>query len=249
MNNSEKHRFSDFTHAHYQELLNLAAENDNGQIFNDQLLKLDSFTLWRHDIDMSVEAALNLAKMEAKKGIKATYFIHLHSTFYNFFERELVQSVKKIHQLGHSLGLHFDCTFYESNKDIEAHLHFEKSILETTYGVPIEVFSFHNPTADILNHFQEWRYAGMINTYATFFREMVEYCSDSNGIWRFDRLSDFLKLPGKRKIQVLTHPIWWTANTGSPRDKIWAYVEKRSEFIKSDYLDVLKNGGRELIDW
>ena len=34
----------------------------------------------------------------------------------------------------------------------------------------------------------------MINTYAKYFKENVEYCSDSNGYWRYKRLEDFLNL-------------------------------------------------------
>ena len=39
--------------------------------------------LWRHDVDYSPHRALALAKLEAAKGISATYFFQRRSAFYN----------------------------------------------------------------------------------------------------------------------------------------------------------------------
>ena len=47
----------------------------------------------------------------------------------------------------------------------------------------------------------------MINAYAKYFKDNVEYCSDSNGYWRHQRLENFLNNKHD-KIQVLTHPVW-----------------------------------------
>ena len=48
----------------------------------------------------------------------------------------------------------------------------------------------------------------MINVYAKYFIENVEYCSDSDGYWRHKRLEDFL-CADYDKIQVLT--LWLVA--------------------------------------
>ena len=185
----------DFTEKNYKKILMKIKHNC---IFYSEINKNKNFTLWRHDVDFSPHRALALSKIEKKNNIKSTYFVQLSSDFYNVFENEIKNLFLKILSLGHQIGLHFDPTLYDINskQELEKYLSFEKKILEKLFKTSIKVFSFHNPTKKIFEY-NDFKYAKMINVYSKYFKENVEYCSDSNGYWRFERLDDFLKIKKK----------------------------------------------------
>jgi len=251
MKNKDKFNFSDFTHENYEALIKIVKKY---YIFSDfkNYSKFKNFMLWRHDIDMSVHNALKLADIEHKLSVSATYFIHLHSLFYNPFEYECRELLKKIIKLGHNIGLHFDTQFYENCNDqvkFETLLKNEKEILSNLVGCPIEVFSFHNPSEEIINRYSSLNYSGMINTYSSFFRNEVGYCSDSNGYWRHNRLEDVLNSNKYPCMQVLTHPIWWDKQIMSPKQKIRKCIEQRAKETENYYDNLLDQIGRLNIDW
>jgi len=232
----------DFTEKNYKMLLR---KIQHKSIFYSNINKNKKFTLWRHDVDFSVNRALSLAKIEKIEGVNATYFFQLGSFFYNVFEQNIKEKIFQIKELGHEIALHFDPTQYniETKEDLEKYLLYEKNILEFLLNTRINTFSFHNPTPSILE-FKDWMYAGMVNAYAQYFKENVEYCSDSNGYWRHTRLEDFLK---KRfdKIQVLTHPEWWQNKPMHPRQRIFRAIYGRSEFQLKMYDDMLLQNNRK----
>ncbi len=245
-----KYDFSDFTIDNYKRLIDIAKENFKFISFNDLISNKDKkFILWRHDIDASVHRAVKLAEIEAERKVKATYFVHLHSTMYNAFEPEIVDCIKKILNLGHNLGLHFDQEFYGEliNKHFEFFLKFEASLLEMLFGVQISVFTFHNTTPFAVSCIKR-KYAGLINATSTYFREQVTYCSDSNGYWRFKRLEDVLLDPKIKRLQVLTHPEWWQDEVMSPRRRILRCVEGRATRIIEQYDRALNMFGRVNFD-
>src|SRR4051812_26225051 len=94
----------DFTEEHYRELLRLAGEKYEFVSFTDTQ-RAGRTVLWRHDIDMSPQRALALARMEAEEEVAATYLVLLHSEFYNALESSVVDVLRRIVDLGHHLGL------------------------------------------------------------------------------------------------------------------------------------------------
>jgi hypothetical protein len=125
--NSIKYNFSDFTLGEYEKLLDLALKTYTFKGFKDFDIK-ERDILWRHDIDMSPALALKTAEIEASKNIRATYFILLHSDFYNLLDAYNFNIIKKIIQLGHYVELHFDPFFYDINseKELDEVIIFEK---------------------------------------------------------------------------------------------------------------------------
>lgn len=235
---------TDFTEKYYKSILK---KIKNKTIFYDEINDYDNFTLWRHDIDVSVHRALSLAKIEKNLKVKATYFVQLGSYFYNIFEKKTKNLIMKIIDLGHDIGLHFDFNQYniDDKKNFLYYLNYEKKIIEDLLKVNIRVFSFHNPDKDILKY-DNIVYSGMINTYAKFFSDNVKYCSDSNGYWRFERLEDFLEKKNE-KIQVLTHPVWYQKKILTPRKKIIRSIKGRANNNLNDYDKILKKYGRKNI--
>jgi hypothetical protein len=245
----DDYNFEDFTETHYRDLLRLAKKKysfiDYSRV---ESLEKDRFILWRHDVDFSVNRALALAKIEKKEGISAIYFLRLSSDFYNIFELRLKKKLETIFYLGHRFGLHFDVDSHSIHSETELieYLSMEKKILESLLNTEITVFSFHNPTPEILTN-DQFRYAGMINTYARYFREDVGYCSDSNGYWRNRRLWDVLEKAKEDRLQVLTHPVWWQETVMSPKERVWRCIDGRAQRGKELYLERLERFGRKNI--
>jgi len=228
MTKSEQYHFTDFTRMHYSECIEIAKRNYSFITYSEAKEK-DHCVLWRHDVDFSMHVAKKLALIEAEKQVKATYFIYPHCEFYNLFEKEIFLLVKDIQKLGHDIGLHFDSHFYniKSADQLGEALQKEKRLLESFFETEIKVFSFHNNNEFTMSC-EEWEYGGMINTYASFFKEEVDYCSDSHGIWRFSRLYDVLERAERSKLQVLTHPEWWQESPMAPRQRINRCINERA---------------------
>ena len=248
MTNQEKYNFEDFTIEHYRALIKKIKERYKFSFYHnfDKNIK---FVLWRHDIDFSPQRALRCAQIEKEEGVKATYFLHLHSEFYNFFEKGIFDIIKQIISLGHQIGVHFDIHFYniKTEEDIIKNLEYEKKLLENLFDIEVKSFSFHNTDAFIMSC-QKWQYAGLINSYASYFQKEVTYCSDSNGYWRYKRMMDVVN-EDHSCLHLLTHCEWWTEEIMSPWQKIERAINGRASFCKENYIDILSKHNNLNIDW
>lgn len=197
------------------------------------------FILWRHDVDFSVHRSLALAKLEASQNVKATYFLYLHSPFYNLLELEVAEICREVLSLGHYLGLHFDFEFYKNQLEDDSKFHskiqFEKDLLENILGHPVSSISFHNPAAETLNSVNQPNLLGMRNAYSQDLIEGCDYVSDSNGYYRFRSIESALNSPRKKHLQVVTHPAWWGPETMSPRDRISKCIDGRAAAVHRWY--------------
>ncbi|PUE63764.1 hypothetical protein [Arcobacter caeni] len=175
--------------------------------------------LIRHDIDVSLYDALELAKIEAEFNIKSTYFIWIKSPFYNALSIENQKNLFKIIELGHDIALHFDPTEIHE-KDFEKAVSFEIKILENTIQKKLTAISFHQPYASLIR--SENKYiANLPQVYSKEIFDTYEYIADSNCKW-----SKPIKklLDGEfDKVQLLVHPEWW----------VNAEVENRYRVLKS----------------
>ncbi len=247
--------FEDFTEDSYKKLLLLGRKHYN---FINYLNIENSGKniLLRHDIDYSVHRAYRISQIEKEVGVKSTFFLHLHSTFYNCFEEEIVKLIQKIIASGHEIGLHFDPEFYfkiypKMNQEIinlNEFIELEKNSLEQLFQTSLNSISFHNPTSELLCKFnEEQKINGLINSYSKNVMKNFSYCSDSNGYWRFRRLKDVLTEATNQNLQILTHPEWWTPEILSPRDRITRCIEGRAKKEHMYYDQLLKECNRENI--
>lgn len=249
MTNELKYRFADFTTKHYRELIQEAKKKFTFSFFHE-IDRKHPFLLWRHDIDFSPHRALRCAQIEHEEGVKATYFVHIHNEYYNFFEKEVTEIIKEIALLGHEIGIHFDIYYYDINNEneLEKHLLFEKEILEKFLPIQVKAFSFHL-TNDFIKTCNKEKYANLINVYSSYFQNEVKYCSDSNGYWRFERMMDVIKTEGVNQLQLLTHPEWWQEEIMSPFEKIKRCIINRADNNLKTYEELLKNFQAKNIDW
>ncbi len=245
-----RYKFSDFTISNYSRLLALAKSTFKFVRFEDFIESEGPVIFWRHDVDVSVHRALILAQIEAKEKVRATYFVQLSSHFYSVFEEDIKRLLKQIEGLGHDIGLHFNPMSYEirSEADLERYLYFERSVLENLLSTKVTIFSFHVPTVGTADFLQR-QYAGMLNIYSPEFREKFRYCSDSNGYWRHEPLEDVLRETTGGRLQVLTHPEYWTDEILSAKQRIQRCIDGRAKSTLSRFESIVKATGRIVPDW
>ena len=251
-----RYHFEDFTETGYRDIIRLARRRWTF-IPYERFREPGMVCLWRHDIDFSTHRALRMACIERDEGVRATYFVHLHSAFYHPLDPENADRIRRIVAMGHDIGLHFDVRFYGdlfSNADPEVlagrilfFLKLERELLEKTFECSIRSFSLHNPDFKAFRQIDDDEVEGMVNAYSRHLRDRYAYVSDSNGYWRFARLRDLLEAGTEQRLHVLTHPGWWTPEAMSPRDRISRCIEGRAASQHRYYDCLILESGRENI--
>lgn len=194
-------------------------------------------------MDMSPVQPLALARIEAELGVRATYTILLSGELYSPFERSTRELLQQIGNLGHDLGLHFDAAWHgiDNEADLTEAITWEAGILNRLLELPaarqIKMFSFHNTTPFTMAC-KASHYAGLRNAYAGYLQGHVQYTSDSNGYWIHRSWEELLDQRPDR-IQVLTHPEWWTATDAYPAEKVCRHLTSRSRSTWVGYRTLL----------
>ncbi|MBJ26647.1 MAG: hypothetical protein CL567_03190 [Alphaproteobacteria bacterium] len=225
-NKSEEFTFQSYSYL-INEFLNLGYSVVNFSAMNP----LKQHLILRHDIDMSLEAALPIAEIERNIGVKATYFILLRSDLYNPFSETGLKILKRLYDLGHEIGLHFDASLYSENISVMNNkANIECELLERILERKINVISFHRPSPRLLNI--EGPLSGRIHTYQPKFFKNIGYCSDSRGGWYYGHPLKHSSVLSLKAIQLLTHPIWWSRNIGlDPIEVLDDFREKKDKLI------------------
>lgn len=245
MTNREKYRFDDFTLDNYKRLVALALEKGYEFIsYTDEFVQDRKDILWRHDVEFEPDIALKMAEIESSLGAKATYFFQIHCPYYNIFDPHYTEVFNKIKSLGHFVGLHFDSHYYgiENESQLNEYIQLDKEYFERVMKVKIDTFSFHN-TTPFTQSCLEPMYGGLINVYSSHFKKNFNYCGDSLGYWRFDRLEDVLNDESVQHLQVLTHDANWTEEVMSPRKRVRDFVNKHAERLYKEQVYGLINKG------
>jgi hypothetical protein len=235
----------DFTESAYRALVRQAKSRYAFLAFREAAAA-GAGVLWRHDIDMSVHRALALAKIEQAEGVRATYFVYLHSRFYNALEDAIVERLQGILALGHDIGLHFDSRFVPAGTDLAAAVDAERRVIESATGSRVTALSFHDPDAPGVTISEADTIAGLVNAYGESLRARFEYGSDSNGYWRFTPLPELIARGGER-LQVLTHPEWWVPEPMPPRARVVRAIEGRAAYMAAKYDAAMQDVGRDNI--
>ena len=59
----------------------------------------------RHDIDFAPSYSLEMAELEHEAGVRSTFFVLMDGQFYNPLQSEVIRQIRRIHSLGHEIGL------------------------------------------------------------------------------------------------------------------------------------------------
>jgi hypothetical protein len=209
-----------FDLAHYRELLEAAraggyrfASFDGEPAAGDVLL--------RHDVDLSLDAALRLAELEHEEGAAATYFLMTGSVFYNLASSEGVDALRRLRELGHRVGLH---AVWPSR------------VLDERFD---PVVAWHNPDPQYMSQPLE---DGVANVMEARFFTPERYRSDSNQHWRSGCPHEALARGEFEWLQLLTHPEIWVypgATMGETmRAMLDAERERRLQQLAEDRIDL-----------
>lgn len=240
----------DFTYDSYIELIDLL--KNKGYEFTNYIdyENVEKPVIFRHDIDNSLEKALELAKIEYNNQINSTYFVLLSTDFYNIFSKSSFEILSQIINLGHDIGLHFDEKRYDiSNlEDLEYYVDYESEILGKALDIDIKAVFMHRPSKWILE--KDMKFKNTINSYSKTFLEEFKYLSDSRMHWREDVLG-IIEASEYDKLHILTHAFWYSKINGTINDKIMNYIDKAKDERYYQFRDnisdidkIIKKGGK-----
>jgi hypothetical protein len=193
----------------------------NFEEINRCLWERGPFVVLRHDIDISLRLALEIARIEHEQGVQATYFVTLHSPFYNALSCANAEIISQLHRWGHQIALHMDNVVYGED--------FAKALLEVnTFAqfypfINTELASLHSPIN--LEQMPLASFRELQNVYGHIFSKDMTYISDSMGKWRSGHPLDSEAFHSRKPIQLLTHPIWWMQDgeTATAKLECWLY--------------------------
>jgi biotin carboxylase len=212
-------RECDFTIEHYRELLE-SIRGGGYRFATFDRRPQEGDVLLRHDVDLSLEAALALAEVEAEHDAVATYFVMRQSVFYNLESPTGEYALARLRELGHRIALH---ALYPS---VELDERFDS------------VIAWHNPEA---GHMSD-EIDGVVNAMGARFFSPETYRSDSNQHWRFGCPHGALRRREFRWLQLLIHPEIWVYPGLTMRDTMLAFLdderERRLAQMRADRIDV-----------
>lgn len=97
-----------FTYEAYENMI-LSLKKNNYEIVDYKNYEgKERIVILRHDVDFSLEKALEMAELENKLNVSAIYFVLLSTDFYNVASKKSIEIIKKIINSGGTIGLHFD---------------------------------------------------------------------------------------------------------------------------------------------
>jgi peptidoglycan/xylan/chitin deacetylase (PgdA/CDA1 family) len=174
----------------------------------------------RHDVDLSLAAAVEMAEVEAEHGATATYLLMTESVFYNLASSEGRDAIERLRALGHAVGLH------AVHPNVELDGRFDP------------VISWHNPRPEYMAK----DIPGAANAYGTRYFSPETYRSDSNQQWRSGCPHEELRTGVFPWLQVLVHPAIWVYPGASMGETMRAMVaaesERRFEQLADDGIDL-----------
>jgi hypothetical protein len=208
-----------FDFEHYRELLAAARAGGYRYAFFEGEPRRGDLLL-RHDVDLSLDAAVRLAELEADAGAQATYFLMTQSVFYNLASEEGERALARLRELGHRVGLHA----------VYPHAAFDDRF--------DPVLAWHNPDPDYMRDPVD----GPVNVMQATWFSPETYRSDSNQHWRSGCPHEELRDGAFPWLQLLTHPEIWAYPGATMSETMHAMLdaerERRVGQLRADKIDL-----------
>jgi hypothetical protein len=203
-----------FTYDTYRKLLKVLKKDYDFTSFSKIKFSnepIERKVLLRHDIDLDLDKALELAKIENSLGITSTYFLFLRNPFYNIFSKHSDTVINKFVTLNHNIGLHFDCAkyIYKTISQLSYQVSREIDFVQDFFGVKLDAVSFHRPVS--LSFYSKLEISSCAHAYEPIFVNKFKYLSDSRGIWRYGYPLDSIDYKERKNLHLLIHPVWWNS--------------------------------------
>jgi hypothetical protein len=208
-----------FDLAHYRELVRAAKVGGYQFAGFDRAPQAGDLIL-RHDVDLSLGAALAVAEVEAEEEAWSTWFLMTRSVFYNLASTEGERAIERLRELGHRVALHAVYPHVDLDERFDP------------------VVAWHNPDAE----FMQAEIPGAVNVMNETFFDPKRYRSDSNQHWRQGCPHEQLAGAEFEWLQLLTHPEIWAFEGATMRESMGSFLDAdraaRLEHLRHDRIDL-----------
>ena len=208
-----------FDLAHYREILE-AAQAGGYRFAHFEGAPAEGTVILRHDVDLSLDAAVRMAELESDAGASATYFLMTESVFYNLDSSEGVAAMERLRELGHRVA---------------HHAVYPQVDLDDRFD---PVVAWHNPDPE----YMQAEIPGAGNVMSARFFDPEHYRSDSNQHWRHGCPHEELAAGAFEWLQLLTHPEIWAFEGATMRESMESMLDAdratRLEYLQRDRIDL-----------
>jgi hypothetical protein len=209
----------DFSLAHYRELLRAAKAGRYRYAGFDRPPE-PGVVILRHDVDLSLDAALAVAEVEADEGAWSTWFLMTRSVFYNLASSEGDRAISRLRELGHRVAHHAVYPHIDLDERFDP------------------VVAWHNPDPEYMRAPID----GAVNVMESPFFDPDHYRSDSNQHWRHGCPHEPLARGEFEWLQLLTHPEIWAFDGATMRESMESMLDAdraaRLEQLRHDRIDL-----------
>ena len=181
----------DFTVKKYIKLLKSLLESSfSFQTYNDYLTSMKSRSIiLRHDVDLLPQNSLRFAQIQHELGIKGTYYFRAVPESWD------ENIIKKIHDMGHEIGYHYEClTTTQGNIEL-AIKDFEMNLKRLRELVPVNTICMHGSPRSPYDSKDLWKKYSYKNFgilgepyFDTDFSQVL-YLTDTGRRWNGDKVS------------------------------------------------------------
>lgn len=209
----------DFSLRHYRDLLDAATSGGYRPAGFDRSPEPGDLIL-RHDVDLSLDAAIRLAEVEAEAEVWSTWFLMTRSGFYNLASAEGERAIARLRALGGRIAHHA----------VWPHIDLDERFEPTV--------AWHNPDPEYMSAPIE----GAENVMGATWFDPEHYRSDSNQHWRRGCPHEGLAAGDFEWLQLLTHPEIWAYDGETMRETMESFLDSdrtaRLEQLRADRIDL-----------
>lgn len=190
----------------------------------------DRFFIMRHDVDGNVGNAIEMAKIDASYGIRATYYFRMKPRLFQ------PQVIRTIAEFGHEVGYHYEVLSDTRGDFAAARELFKSNLLKLRNIAPVKTVCMHGASLSKHHNLDFWKQNALedfdlvAEPYLTIDYSDMYYFSDTGLCWdnqRFNlrdivdakehveiqstpHLIDFITTQTSLKGALLTHTNIWT---------------------------------------
>jgi hypothetical protein len=179
----------------------------------------------RHDVDLSLDAAVRMAEVEAEAGVQSTWFLMTRSVFYNLASKEGEHALDRLRDLGGRIAHHAVWP------DVDLDRRFEPFV------------AWHNPDVE----YRAMPIDGAANVMSPPWSDPEHFITDSNQRWR--RRGRAGRCPHGELargsfdwLHLLIHPEIWVYDGETMRETMESFIaderSRRYELLRADRIDL-----------
>lgn len=214
----------DFTLEHYRELLEAAKAGGYRFAGFDRPPEPGDLFI-RHDVDLSLDAAVRMAEVEAEAGVWSTWCLMTRSFFYNLDSREGEAAIARLRELGGRIAHHAVWPHVDLDERFDA------------------VVAWHNPELEYMTDPID----GATNPMSAPWYDPPCYRSDSNQHWHYRGREGRcphgeLERGELEWLHLLIHPVIWAYEGATMRETMESFLSAERaawlEQLRSDRIDL-----------